>query len=73
MKMHRFEVFIVDFEGYGIESYKTTLEQNDDYLAHVISHGSADIGEWDDDHELNSACKQATFMKYFKDKNESKD
>ena len=57
MKAYKFEVVIIDFENMGEQEIKHCLE-NAKYISPLcISQGSADIGEWHDDHPLN---KRAT-------------
>lgn len=67
MKMYKFTVYAFDFEDYGVEEAYRQLD-NMKYLMTTVYHqGTADIGEWHDDHELNKSSRsQLTFDKYFK-------
>jgi hypothetical protein len=63
MKVHKFVVYAFDHEGHGQEEIEFSLDQCGIHT--IFFEGSADIGEWDDDHELNtSGCDQLTFDKY---------
>lgn len=55
MKAHRIELLIVDHGDYGIDEYKNIIEQHRHLSgAHVVESETIDIGEWSDDHPLNS-------------------
>jgi hypothetical protein len=63
---HRLEVYIVDFENYGIEDVITTLQRTDSYFVKVADHQTTSIPNWTDDHELNKTkCTIETRRKYF--------
>jgi hypothetical protein len=67
MKIIKYTVYVKDFEDYGSDSYKILMEQHG-HLAgpKVIIEGEAEIGEWDDNHELNfTASGKETYEKYF--------
>lgn len=53
MKAHRIEIYIVDFENYGIDNYLTTLEQHRHLNARIGKTATVEIGDWDDDHPMN--------------------
>lgn len=52
MKMHKFEVHILDFEDYGPNEYKFMMD-NLNFIGKVCYVNTADIGKWSDDHKLN--------------------
>jgi hypothetical protein len=54
MKMHKFEVFVIDFDDLGVEACKQEVERSRDMSIRALSQDTADIGPWDDSHELNS-------------------
>jgi len=59
MKAYKIELLVIDFDGIGEEEIKSVIE-NAKYPNRCISPDvksieCADIGEWDDDHPLNSS------------------
>lgn len=66
MKAHILEVVILDFEGYGPQEYADLIESNR-YLGHaqVLSHRTAEIGQWSDDHPLNHTTTSAEEVRTF--------
>ncbi len=71
MMVYKYEVYVVDFEDYGSENYEILIDQTKGLDAMgVFKTGEIDIGEWDDDHDLNGGSREV-FEKYFK-KNENK-
>lgn len=65
MEVHKFTVYALDFEGYGAKEIERSFDHGS-LSARVFYNGSADIGKWEDDHELNKAgSTQLTFDKYF--------
>jgi hypothetical protein len=70
-KVFKFSAYVVDAsEEFDtddrLEDCLIYCTQNDISLRHLKVE-SADIGEWDDDHELNFFnCPQKEFEKYFK-------
>ena len=64
MKAYKFEVVVIDFESYGEEEIKRQIEDSKYLSTHVKPKGSADIGEWHDDHPLN---KSATHEQAYSD------
>lgn len=55
MKAYKFEVLIVDHEGYGPDNFRVVIEQHRHLsIARVLDVKEADIGKWSDDHPLNS-------------------
>ena len=69
MKAYKMEVYVVDFEDYGPDSYVTELEQMDvgNALIQVRECQTAEIGEFDDDHPFNShETPIGKLRKYFK-------
>ncbi len=62
---HRLEVYVLDFEHYGIDNIKAELG-NLDCFCIVADHQTTVIPEWTDDHELNKIkCTLETRRKYF--------
>lgn len=55
MKVHRLELVIVDFEGFGVDEFINCTEQaNSYYTVQVIDKESASNEEaWSDDNPLN--------------------
>lgn len=69
MKMHKFEIHVLDFEDRGPEQYEEMLK----YVRHIVGQnfhvGTTDIGNWSDDHELNKTKNPEVWNKYYdKDK-----
>lgn len=59
MKIYKVEVFIIDFDELGPDEIKSTLE-NTKYPNRCMSPKvglieEKEIGEWDDNHELNKS------------------
>ena len=71
MKMHKFEIHVLDFEDRGPEQYEEMLK----YVRHIVGKvfhvDTADIGEWSDDHPLNKTNKIGVWNKCY-DKDETK-
>ncbi len=65
MKMHKIELYVLDFEDYGIEECTSILEHIDPHgaIVKVNPIGSVEIGEWHDGHELN--FRSTDYNKYF--------
>ena len=54
MKMHKIELYVVDFEDYGIDNFITEIEQLDiSACVHCKNERTVDIGDWDDNHIAN--------------------
>jgi hypothetical protein len=51
-KVHKFEVYVLDFEDYGPENYITVIQNEIDF-ASVFYQGTSKEFEWTDDHQLN--------------------
>lgn len=72
MKVHKLEVFIIDFDEVGANEIKEILENgrypNRCISPEVKSIESRDIGEWDDNHPLNhrDTC-EAEYKRLFND------
>lgn len=65
MKVYKVTLSIIDFDGVGDEIkdvIESTRFPNRCIRPHVIQMESRDIGEWDDDHPLNS---RKTSNEYF--------
>lgn len=54
MKAYLAKVLIIDHENYGKDDALMSLEQLRHWHPTVVSCEEADIGEWNDDHPLNS-------------------
>lgn len=64
MKIHKFEVYVLDFEGYGPEDYKSKIEYEISFVNVSYQGSSSDI-EWTDDHVLNKKTATIeTWRKY---------
>jgi hypothetical protein len=62
---HRLEVYVLDFENYGIDEIKSVFRNLDSFYS-VADHQTTTITEWTDDHELNKMkCTLETRRKYF--------
>jgi hypothetical protein len=65
MQAHKFVVYTFDFQGFGYLEFQRHIMFGVPG-ARSFYEGSADIGEWSDDHELNEPdSTQLTFNKYF--------
>lgn len=62
MKVHKLEVFIIDFDNLGIDEIVTVIDNtrfaNDSIAPRVLTTKTVDIGEWDDDNPLNRKATQ---------------
>jgi hypothetical protein len=64
MKIHKFEVYVLDFEDHGPEEYETMIKDEIDF-ATVFHLGSSKKIKFDDDHELNQdTATIETWRKY---------
>ena len=63
MKLHKLEVYVYDFEDYGVDNIIRSLEDARNWVLTVKDSQTADIGEWTDDHILN---KQGTPIEVFR-------
>lgn len=62
---HRLEVFVLDFDNYGIEDIKSVFNTLNGVYK-VGEHQTTIIPEWEDSHELNKVkCTLETMRKYF--------
>jgi len=67
MKLLKYTVYILDFENYGPEEYKTIMEQHRHLEAQVFIEGEANIGEWNDDIDINqNKATKENYENYFK-------
>jgi hypothetical protein len=65
MKVIKYTVYVTDFDDYGADNYKIEMEQSH-AGSKVFLEGEADIGEWDDNHELNlTSSGKKVYEKYF--------
>lgn len=63
---HRLEVYVLDFENWGIKEISHMISNMDSCCVRVGEHQSTVIPEWTDDHELNkNKCTLETKRKYF--------
>ena len=63
---HRLEVYVLDFENYGIKEISHMICNMNNCCVHVGEYQSTVIPEWTDDHELNKTkCTLDTSRKYF--------
>ena len=67
MKMHKITIFYIDFEEMSQKDVISQIEHQLDGIVRVANFESADIGEFEDDHELNQqSATIAQHEKYFK-------
>ena len=63
---HRLEVYVLDFENYGVDCVCANLGRIDNFYFKVADYQTTVIPEWTDDHELNKIkCTSETRRKYF--------
>lgn len=66
MKLFKYTVYVLDHENIGQQETEYLLTNVKYLFNSVFFNGEAEIGEWEDDHELNqSGTDQLTFDKYF--------
>jgi len=65
MEMHRFEVYVFDFENMGVDACAQEVERSKYTFITVKQPETADIGDWDDSHELNQGASIERFRSYF--------
>jgi hypothetical protein len=67
MKIHKYEVYVLDFESYGPDEYQTMITNKIDF-ATVFYQGSSKSIKWTDGHELNKkTATNDTWKKYIRD------
>lgn len=67
MKIHKYGVYVLDFEGYGPGEYQSMITNEVDF-ATVFYQGSSKYIKWTDEHELNQkTATNDTWKKYIKD------
>jgi hypothetical protein len=54
MKAYLMTVLVLDHEGHGLEDAENCIESVRNWYPTIISSKEADIGEWSDEHPLNS-------------------
>jgi hypothetical protein len=64
MKAHKLVVTVIDQEGYGVEEYRTIIEQHRHLNGRVIATETIEIGAWGDDHPLN--LRDTDVAEYFR-------
>lgn len=68
MKMHKFVVYVFDFEERGVAQSRLQFECMDQHNT-VFFIKSADIGEWQDDHPLNRRSSNEELFESYIQKN----
>lgn len=64
MKIHKLEVYVLDFEEFGPKEYKNIIENKIDFVKVFVQGSSSDI-DWTDDHVLNKKTATIeTWRKY---------
>jgi hypothetical protein len=64
MKIHKLEVYVLDFEEFGPDEYKNIIENKIDFVKVFVQGSSSDM-EWADDHVLNkNTATIETWQKY---------
>lgn len=67
MKMHKITMYVIDLAEYGEEDLRLTLSQDVSGIVHIADLQTVDIGEFEDEHELNfQAATTEQHEKYFK-------
>jgi hypothetical protein len=67
MLMHKIEMYVIEFEGLSSEQLIDEIKFRLDGIVCIGSVKSADIGEFEDDHELNKrSATVEQHEKYFK-------
>lgn len=64
MKVHKFTVYVYDHDDYGPEEAAAEIENIRNVVSAIFPHGSADVGEWDDNHPLNRYKGEEDFAAY---------
>lgn len=54
MKAFKLELYVVDYEGLGLDVFLQNLDYMRYYSPVILDAVEADIGDWSDDHPLNS-------------------
>ena len=65
MKMHKFEVHVLDFEKLGPEQYQEMLDNVRHIIGKVFYVKTVDVGKWNDEHQLNKTNDIDTWNKYY--------
>jgi hypothetical protein len=68
MKLHKLEVYVIDFDDHGLENVVGILEDALGLSVTVIDAETAEINDWkdrNDDHLLNITTNASDFRKYF--------
>ena len=70
MKVHKVEILIIDFDELGADGVKVELDAtrfaNDCIRPRVMNITTKDIGEWRDDHPMNSlVTRKAEYDRLF--------
>lgn len=68
MKIHKYEIFVLDFQDFGHQEFYDIFN-NLDFIGQVYYSGSGNIKKWSDEHELNkSSSNKKTWQSYINDK-----
>lgn len=62
MKAYLLQVLVIDHDNYGPENFETEIELSRSAQMTVLQKLSADIGEWSDDHPLNSNVDRKRYI-----------
>jgi hypothetical protein len=66
-KMYKVTMYVIDFEGLTAEDLVDEIKFRIDGIVRIASLTEADIGEFEDDHELNQqSATMEQHEKYFK-------
>lgn len=65
-KLHKITMYVIDFEGRESDDLVDEIKFRIDGIVHIANIEAADIGKFDDDHELNHQdATVAQHEKYF--------
>ena len=68
MKMHKYEIYVIDSENLGPRNFEIELDNIDYFNVKSKFQGTVDIGEWEDSHPLNFYTTDIEkFREYFKE------
>lgn len=74
MKAYKVTLLVIDFDEIGEESIKDEIENarygNRCISPSVMESAGVDIGEFDDDHPLNTAGRELEFKRLFDDRHD---
>lgn len=68
MRLHKFVVYVKDFEEFDSNDIKSILEQSNDVFVKAFPVNEIHIENWSDDHKLNQTrATQEDYDLYFKE------